>query len=68
MEKGRKWLKRKRLQLSEQERVALEELSTHNKEGGCGVRRKREQAGASKELKRKKRMRVRDDLRIWKIM
>lgn len=42
------------MQLSEQERVALEELSTHNKEGGCEMKRKREQAGASKEVKRKK--------------
>jgi len=54
MERGRSWLEGRRLQLSKQERVWLEDLSSHNKEGGCGKKRKMVQVGASKAVKRKR--------------
>lgn len=54
MGRGRNWLEGKRLQLSEQERVRLEDLSSHNTEGGCGMEREMVQVGASKEVKRKR--------------
>ena len=54
MERGRNWLEGKRLQLSKQERVRLEDLSSHKKEGRCGMERKMVQVAASKEVKGKR--------------